>query len=148
ISVTVTVDTDFVVGSAQQTGMVNPGGKVSFAIVAVSVNGAYNSPVALSVTGLPAGATATFTPTSVTPGDNSATSIMTVQMPPLAKTSSSSLITPPSMPRLPRGPLPIASAIALIALLTLRRMCGSLARPRLFATPAALLLLSVVMAGV
>jgi hypothetical protein len=148
ISVTVTVDTDFVVGSAQQTGMVNPGGKISFAIVAVSVNGAYNSPVALSVTGLPAGATATFTPTSVTPGDNSATSIMTVQMPPMAKTSSSSLVMPPSMPRLPRGPLPIASAIALIALLTLRRMCGSLARPRLFATPAALLLLSVVMAGV
>jgi hypothetical protein len=150
ISVTVTVDTDFVVGSAQQSGMVNPGGKVSFAIVVVSVNGAYNSPVALSVAGLPAGAAATFSPNSATPGDNSATSIMTVQMPP-ANATSSSVVAPlstPGQPRLPLGPQPIASVLAAIALLIVSRLSGEFARPRRFATLAGLVLLSIVMAGV
>ena len=52
VTVTITTDIDFVVGSAQQSGMVNPGGKVSFAIVTVSVGGAYNSPQLLMLSGI------------------------------------------------------------------------------------------------
>jgi hypothetical protein len=146
VTVTVTTDIDFVVGSAQQSGMVNPGGKVSFAIVTVSVGGAYNSPVALSVTGLPPGATATFTPTSVTPGDNSATSIMTVQMP--ALNQKSSLSSPVSTPRLPLGPLPIASIITVLGWLIAGRMTARTAGTRRFATVAALVVLSAVVSGI
>jgi hypothetical protein len=126
ISVTVTTDTDFVVGSANQSGFVNPGGKVALAVVVVSVNGAYNAPVALTAAGLPAGATATFSPSSVTPGDNSATSILTVQMP---GSTSATLLAPSSTPRLqlgqlPTGSLPIASVIAALSMLMLSRMAG------------------------
>jgi hypothetical protein len=150
ISVTVTVDTDFVVGSAQQTGMVNPGGKVSFAIVVVSVNGAYNAPVALTAVGLPAGATATFSPNSATPGDNSATSILTVQMP--AKMTTTSVIPSSSTPTFPLGLLPIASVIAGMSLLAIARMAGVIGaavRPRQIAVWAATIVLgALVMSGV
>src|SRR5262249_54236310 len=81
VTVTVTTDIDFVVGSANESQMVNPGGKVSYAIVVVSVGGSYNNPVTLSASGLPAGASATFSPATATPGDNSAASILTIQMP-------------------------------------------------------------------
>jgi Bacterial Ig-like domain (group 3)/FG-GAP-like repeat len=153
ISVTVTTDTDFVVGSANQSGLVNPGGKVAFAIVVVSVNGAYNAPVALTAAGLPAGATATFSPSSVTPGDNSATSILTVQMPGI---TSATLTAPSSAPRiplgqLPMGSLPIGSVIAALSMLMLSRTAGISGglRPRRVAVWAAtIVILAMVVGGV
>ncbi|MGB0064646.1 MAG: kelch repeat-containing protein [Terracidiphilus sp.] len=65
----------------------SPGGQTVYAgyttdfIVTVApANGTFNNPVALTVTGLPSGATATFSPTSVTPGSTSATSVLTVKV--------------------------------------------------------------------
>ncbi len=65
----------------------SPGGQTVFAgfttdfiITVAPANGTFNNPVALTVTGLPAGATATFTPTSVTPGAASATSVLSINV--------------------------------------------------------------------
>ena len=64
-----------------------PGGQTVFAgygtdfiITVAPANGTFNNPVALTVTGLPSGATATFTPTSVTPGAASATSVLSINV--------------------------------------------------------------------
>jgi hypothetical protein len=42
-------------------------------------NGTFSNPVSLTASGLPSGATATFTPSSITPGSTSATSQLSIQ---------------------------------------------------------------------
>jgi hypothetical protein len=144
VTITVAAATDFVVGSATQTQMVNPGGKVSFPIVVVSVKGSYNSPVALTVTGLPVGGTATFTPPSLTPGDNSATSILAIQMP-----STVSFLAPGPQPPNPLWPLQLATLAAALALLGLNQRVKPLLQFRPVAVRViGLLLFAVVIAGV
>jgi hypothetical protein len=143
VTITVAAATDFVVGSATQSQMVNPGGKVSFPIVVVSVKGSYNSPVALTVTGLPVGGTATFTPPSLTPGDNSATSILAIQMP-----STLSFLAPGPQTH-PLWPLQLATLAAALALLGLNQRVKPLLEFRPVAIRAiGLVLLAVVIAGV
>jgi hypothetical protein len=145
VTVTVTTDIDFVVGSANESQMVNPGGKVSYAIVVVSVGGSYNHPVALTAAGLPAGATATFSPASATPGDTSAASILTIQMP--TTSAKSSLFAPVSLPRNPFRPLPLVTLGTALALFAARRMKLAL-RPRQIAVWAmTFALLAVALAG-
>ena len=113
ISVTVTVDTDFVVGSAQCNRRWSiRAARFPSRSWSVSVNGAYNAPVALTVTGLPAGATATFSPAfrharrqqrHVDPDDPDAASNKT---PVFAQSRRFRCRA------LPLGPLPIASVLA------------------------------------
>jgi hypothetical protein len=56
-----------------------PGVSVSLAVRVADVGGPFNSAVVLSVSGLPTGATATFAPTSVTPGGSTVSSQLTIQ---------------------------------------------------------------------
>jgi len=48
--------------------MVNAGASVQYTITVNSINGSFDDSVTLSASGLPAGATATFSPVSVTTG--------------------------------------------------------------------------------
>ena len=69
----------FTIASSTAAQTIQPGGTANYSMTIVAHNGAIASPVALAVTGLPAGATATFAPASVTPGSSSATSQLTIQ---------------------------------------------------------------------
>jgi hypothetical protein len=70
---------DFGVSATPASQTVQPGGAATFAVTVSSSGGTFSSPVGLTVSGLPAGATGTFSPSSVTPGSASATSTLTVQ---------------------------------------------------------------------
>jgi hypothetical protein len=114
---TVLPQPDFSLTSPTTPQTVNAGGSVQYTIMVTSVNGSFNDPVNLSASGLPTGATATFSPVSVTPGGNSATSTLTVQTAP-----SMSMTRPGSGPfgRVPWGPLSSSTFIAGSVFLTTR----------------------------
>jgi hypothetical protein len=57
------------------------GGSAQYTITATAQNGAYTNPVTFSASGLPTGATASFQPSSITPGSTSATTQLTIQLP-------------------------------------------------------------------
>jgi uncharacterized membrane protein len=67
-----------------------PGATASYTVTLSTTNG-YASPVNLSVTGLPAGATATFSPSSLTPTGSGSTSTLSVAIPTGATAGTSSL---------------------------------------------------------
>jgi hypothetical protein len=60
---------------------VHAGGSAQYTITATAQNGAYTNPVTFSASGLPTGATASFQPSSITPGSTSATTQLTIQLP-------------------------------------------------------------------
>ena len=64
-------------GSTTQT--VVPGKAVTFDVALAPLLGPFNFPIVLSATGLPPGATATFSPQTVTPGITPSNSTMTIQ---------------------------------------------------------------------
>jgi sugar lactone lactonase YvrE len=70
---------DFSVSASPASQTVLPGGSTTYAVAAASVGGTFTNPVALTVSGLPAGATGSFSLSSITPGSESATSTLTVQ---------------------------------------------------------------------
>jgi RHS repeat-associated protein len=57
----------------------NAGGTVTYTINFTPQGGAFTNAIALSASGLPSGATATFTPASVTPGSANVSSTLTIQ---------------------------------------------------------------------
>ena len=57
-----------------------PGGTANINITVPPLGGAFDNVVTLSATGLPPGATVTFTPPTVTPGSAGATTVMTIQL--------------------------------------------------------------------
>jgi Bacterial Ig-like domain (group 3)/NHL repeat len=65
--------------SGSSSVSVEPGQSAVFQFVATPLNGPFNFPITLSATGLPPGATATFAPTTVTPGSSPASFTMSVQ---------------------------------------------------------------------
>src|SRR5690349_15328858 len=67
----------FTVSAPQQASKVAQGASATFAIMAAST-GTFSDPVALTVTGLPAGATAAFDPASVKPTFAGTQSMLTV----------------------------------------------------------------------
>ena len=69
----------YTVASPTPAQTVQPGGAATYTINITPVNGSFTSLVTLSASGLPAGATATFLPASVTPGSAEATSQLTIQ---------------------------------------------------------------------
>jgi len=97
----------YTVASPTGAQTVQPGGAATYTINVTPVNGSYTSAVMLTVaSGLPVGATATFAPTSITPGSSSASSTLTIQT---AKASAA--LTPKD------SPWPLAApALALIGL--------------------------------
>ena len=69
---------DFSISASPNSAAVKHGQSVKFTIKVSPLGGAFSSAVALSCSGLPSGASCSFSPSSVTPGDHGATSIMTV----------------------------------------------------------------------
>lgn len=70
---------DFSVSALPATQTVSAGSAATYNVTVGSINGDFNSAVTLSASGLPTGATAKFAPAAVTPGSESAISVMTIQ---------------------------------------------------------------------
>jgi hypothetical protein len=105
-----TAPADFTVTAAPPSQSIASGASAMYTVTVASSGGSFNNSVALSVTGLPTGATGSFSPAQVNPGDGPATSTLTVQ------TASSQLA------RSRTGIWPIATpALALLLLLPFRR---------------------------
>ena len=67
----------FTLATTPPSHVVAPGETTTYTATVTSVNG-FSSPVTFSVTGLPAGTTGTFSPTSVTPTANGTVSTLTI----------------------------------------------------------------------
>jgi len=72
---------NFTVASPTGAQTVQPGGAATYTVNVTPVNGAFTGVVTLSASGLPAGATATFVPATVTPGSAGGSSQLTIQTP-------------------------------------------------------------------
>ena len=70
---------DFTVTTTPPTQTASSGGTATYNVSVGSVNGDFSNAVTLSASGVPSGATAMFAPASVTPGGESATSVLTIQ---------------------------------------------------------------------
>lgn len=81
LSGTGTAAPTFQLSATPDTQSVLAGSDASYTISVNPQGGAFTSAVALTVSGLPSGATATFTPASVTPGATAATSTLSIQTP-------------------------------------------------------------------
>jgi len=73
--------TDFDLTISTGSLVLLPGAKGELTVSASPEGGAFTVPIVLSVSGLPAGATGTFNPPSITPGTAPATSTLTIQAP-------------------------------------------------------------------
>jgi hypothetical protein len=69
----------FTISSPTGPQTISAGGSATYTITVTPENGSFNGAVTFAVSGLPAGATATFQPTSVTPGSSPANSTLTIQ---------------------------------------------------------------------
>jgi hypothetical protein len=69
----------FTVSSSTTAQTIQPGGSAMYSISVTPQNGAFTSAVNLAASGLPPGATASFSPASITPGSSSASSTLTIQ---------------------------------------------------------------------
>jgi sugar lactone lactonase YvrE len=72
------VTPDFSIAATPPTQTVGAGGTASYT-VSITPSAGFDSAVALTATGLPPGATVTFTPASATPGNAAASSMMAIQ---------------------------------------------------------------------
>ena len=70
----------FIVSSSTSAQTVQPGGVATYTITVTPQNGAFTNPVVLTASGLPTGATASFSPANVTPGGSAANSTLTIQI--------------------------------------------------------------------
>jgi N-acetylneuraminic acid mutarotase len=94
---------DFTINASPAQEAVISGLPAAYVITVAPVDGAYANAVSLSASGLPSGFTATFSPTSVTPGSAPANSILTV--------STSSSAAANRWPLLPIGGTGIVAAM-------------------------------------
>jgi len=99
----------FTVSSTTATQTILPGSTAQYSINVAAQNGTFANPVTLSASGLPPGATATFAPSSITPGSSSAISQLTIQ------TAATAAVLSPE--RSPHGP-DRGSGLRLAVLLT------------------------------
>jgi Bacterial Ig-like domain (group 3)/MBG domain (YGX type)/FG-GAP-like repeat len=72
---------DFTVASSTGPQLIPPGAAANYNIVVSSVNAPFTSPVTMSASGLPPGATSTFSPAGVTPGAAGANTTFIVSVP-------------------------------------------------------------------
>jgi len=79
LSGTATPPPNFTVSSSSGAQTIQPGGTATYTITVTPQNGAFSNAIALSATGLPTGATSTFSPPSLTPGSSATTSTLTIQ---------------------------------------------------------------------
>ena len=102
--------------SPNPTQTVDPGGLAQFPLNIMTISGNFNAPVVLSVTGLPPGATASFSPATVIPGTTGAPSVLSVQ------TALTGALTEPGRPFNPGGQKLWLAALLLAPLLRVRRL--------------------------
>jgi hypothetical protein len=135
-AVTVGAVPDFtIVSTGAAVQVVNPGQSATYNFTVQSQGAAFPSPVTLTASGLPAGATATFAPVTITPGNTGTTFSLSVQAP-SSKTAN-------EMPRSPREPLlAVSSALFLLPLIGSRRLRARFGRMPRTLFSALLLLLS------
>ena len=80
---TVTVSTDFTIavsnGSPGNIGAILPGAAATFSFTLAPASGTFPSSIALTASGLPPGATFSFSPPSVTPGSNPVETALAIQ---------------------------------------------------------------------
>ena len=69
----------FTISSPTGPQTISAGDSATYTITVTPENGAFNNAVTFAVSGLPSGTTATFQPTSVTPGSSPASSTLTIQ---------------------------------------------------------------------
>jgi uncharacterized repeat protein (TIGR01451 family) len=69
----------FNITSANSSQTVDAGGSAQYNLTVAAQNGSFPGTVSLSASGLPQGATASFNPITLSPGDSSASSVLTVQ---------------------------------------------------------------------
>ena len=72
---------DFSIVATPASQSVTAGGSAVYQVNLASINGSFTQPVTFVASGLPTGATVTFTPASVTPGSAGSSSTMTIQTP-------------------------------------------------------------------
>ncbi len=72
---------DFSITATPASQSVAAGGSAVYQVNLASINGSFTQPVTFVASGLPTGATVTFTPASVTPGSAGSSSTMTIQTP-------------------------------------------------------------------
>jgi len=111
--VALTVNTTFAIMISQASFQVGQGGSVMIPVDIPPQGGPFNNAVVMSATGLPPGSTGAFVPPSVTPGATTGTTVLTVQLAPLAAE-----VRPPGPSR--GAPLP-AFTLAVGLLLFVRR---------------------------
>jgi sugar lactone lactonase YvrE len=70
---------DFSIAATPASQSVTSGSSAVYQVNLASLNGAFTQPVTLAASGLPAGSTVSFSPTSVTPGSAGSSSTMTIQ---------------------------------------------------------------------
>jgi hypothetical protein len=98
------------------TQSVTPGGSATYTFGLQPQGGTFTSLITLTASGLPAGATAVFTPTTIAPGGSSATASLTIQTAALNSTSTSTSFVV-------RAPLlPISAAFFLLPFLRNKRV--------------------------
>jgi hypothetical protein len=112
--------TDFTITATPPAQTVAPGSVATFNINTSGIGGDFDNAIQLTATGLPSGYTAGFSPSSITPGANGASSVLSIQT-----TSLSARAQPRPLHRDPR--LPITLAVLLLApLFGLRKRFGKL----------------------
>jgi hypothetical protein len=109
VSLVVTASADFAIIVTTPSQLVPPGSTATYSVAVSSVTAPFANAVALSASGLPAGATYTFTPASVTPGSGGATSTLSITVP--KQTT--------ALDR--RSKAPLALAVLLLPLVLLKR---------------------------
>ena len=80
-TVTVTIDFTIVVTTSTPAadGPIKPGNSAGFSFTLAPASGSFAEPITLTATGVPAGATYSFSPVMVTPGSISAATMLTIQ---------------------------------------------------------------------
>ena len=137
---------DFTTSSPTPAQTVTAGGAATYQINIASISGNFNLPVTLTASGLPAGATATFTPPIVTPGSAGATSTMVIQTSATLAQLGNGGHDRPS-PSGGHGLLEFASGVAMACLLFFRRMPRLKGGGRLLLLMVGLALMSLGMSG-
>lgn len=103
------VATTFGVTAPSTPFTVKAGGAVDIDITVPPLGGAFDSVVIMSASGLPAGATATFTPPTVVPGASGATTVLTIQ------TAARTAGIPAHQQSFPFAPLTLAAGLCVMA---------------------------------
>jgi hypothetical protein len=86
VTLNVTAASDFTLSAAPSSQSVNPGGSTSYTVSAGALNG-FSGSVSLSASGLPAGARASFNPSSVATGASSTLTITTTASTPVGSST-------------------------------------------------------------